>query len=137
MGLVIDTSAAVAIERSGADWAELIDAHSGEHVALPAIVYAELLVGVELADSAKRARQRRRAVEALVAVAGLVEFGSAIAEVWSELFAVLSRTGRMIPANDLAVAATAVHLGYGVLSGPQDESHFRAVPELRVEILGR
>ena len=33
----------------------------------------------------------------------------------------------LIPSNDLAVAATAQHLGFGVLVGPLDEHHFRRV----------
>ena len=33
------------------------------------------------------------------------------------------------------VAATALHLGFGVLVGPRDEAHFRVVPRLRVETL--
>ena len=40
-----------------------------------------------------------------------------------------------LPSNDMAVAATALHLGYGVLIGPPDEAHFRSVPDLRVEVL--
>ena len=54
---------------------------------------------------------------------------------WAELFTTLSRAGHLIPANDLAVAATALHLGFGVVVGPQDEAHFRSVPGLRVERL--
>lgn len=38
-------------------------------------------------------------------------------------------------ANDLAVAATATHLGFTVLVGPSDERRFRAVPGLRVRTL--
>ena len=47
----------------------------------------------------------------------------------------LSRRGQLIPSNDLAVAATAQHLGFGVLVGPSDEHHFRRVSGLRVETL--
>jgi predicted nucleic acid-binding protein len=47
----------------------------------------------------------------------------------------LSRSGRTVPANDLAVAATALYLDFGVLVGPSDERHFRQVEGLRVEIL--
>jgi predicted nucleic acid-binding protein len=47
----------------------------------------------------------------------------------------MSRDGRLIPANDLAVAATAIELGFGVLVGPHDEAHFRQVPGLRVVVL--
>jgi predicted nucleic acid-binding protein len=135
MGLVIDTSAAVAVERAGADWPRLLEAFEEEAVALPAIVYAELLVGVTLADNAKRSRQRRKGVVALAGAVEIVDFGVAIAERWAALFAELTRRGRAIPSNDMAVAATALHLGYGVLVGPTDEAHFRAVPELRVEVL--
>ena len=41
----------------------------------------------------------------------------------------------MIPGNDLMVAATALQLGFGVLVGPQDERHFRAVPKLEVRAI--
>lgn len=66
----------------------------------------------------------------------MVDFGLSIAERWAQLFATLTRRGRVIPANDLAVAATAMQLGLGVLVGPRDEAHFRSVPALRVEVLG-
>lgn len=135
MGLVIDTSAAVAVERAGADWPDLIASYAGEQIALPAIVYAELLVGVALADSPKRARQRRLGLDVLADGVGIVDFGAAIAERWAALFADLTRSGRSIPSNDMAVAATALHLGFGVLVGPSDESHFRSVQDLRVEVL--
>jgi len=42
----------------------------------------------------------------------------------------------VIPSNDLCVAATALHLDFGVLVGPREEGRFRRVPVLRVEVLG-
>ena len=136
VGVVIDTSAAVAVERAGDDWSELIEPYAEEPVVLPAIVYAELLAGAALADTPRRAARRRRALDALCGALEIVDFGGAIAERWADLFADPTRAGRMIPSNDLAVAATALHLGYGVLTGPADEKHFRDVPGLRVEVLG-
>ena len=135
MGLVIDTSALIAAERLGGGWASVLRAEGGQIAALPAIVYAELLVGVQLADTAERAARRRGRLGELVAITGVIDFGQAIAERWARLFAELSRAGRLIPANDLAVAATALHLDFGVLVGPADEAHFRRVPGLRVETL--
>jgi predicted nucleic acid-binding protein len=44
----------------------------------------------------------------------------------------LERAGARIRANDLAVAATAVHFDFGVLVGREDDQHFRRVPGLRV-----
>lgn len=132
MGLVVDTSALIALERAGTGWEQALGDHAGEPVALPAVVYGELLVGVALAGSRKRAARRRQRIDALVAVTGIVDFDAAIAEHWAELFALLSRRGRLIPSNDLAVAATARHLGFAVLVGPCDERHFREVPALGV-----
>lgn len=41
----------------------------------------------------------------------------------------------LIPQNDIAVAATARAIGFGVLVGPSDEVHFRQVPGLDVRVL--
>lgn len=135
MGLLIDTSALVALERGSASWGAALEVLGEEPVAIPAIVYAELLAGVELADNPVRAAARRAKIEAVVARVPVVDFGAGAAGRWAAVFALLQRTGSLIPANDLAVAATALHLGFGVLVGPSDESHFRRVPELRVEVL--
>ena len=136
MGLVIDTSALVALERRGEAWESSLEAFADEPVALPAIALAELLAGVRLADTPARAALRRAKVEALTQRVAVVAFGPSIAERWAEVFADLHRAGSLIPANDLAVASTALDLGFGVLVGPHDEHHFRRIAGLRVEILG-
>ena len=135
MGLVIDTSALVTLERAGSRWEHLLSACAAEPLVMPAIVYAEILVGVFLADSAERATRRRARLDALADIVPIAEFDRQVAAVWADLFAKLSGAGTVIPANDLAVAATALHLGYGVCVGPADERHFRSVPGLRVETL--
>ena len=136
MGLVIDTSALVDLEREeGAAWEQALGDLANEPVVLPAIVYGELLVGVRLARSPARASARRAKIAALATRVPIVEFGREIAERWAELFATLSKRGDLIPANNLAVAATAVHLGFAVLVGARDEVHFRRVPKLRVQPL--
>ena len=133
MGLLIDTSALVALERAE-NWSAGIP---NEPAAVPAVVYAELLVGVNMADSRRRADARREKIDALLATVPVVDFGPAEAERWADLYAQLSRTGQLIPANDLVVAATALERGFGVLVGPDDEAHFSRVPNLRVIVLGR
>jgi predicted nucleic acid-binding protein len=132
VGLVVDTSALVAAERGGGG---LQQPGPDEIVALPAIVLAELLVGVRMADTAERAAARQRKVEALLDRVAVVPFDCFVAERWADLFSLMRRNGTVIPSNDLCVAATALHLGFGVLVGPGDEGHFRRVPELRVEVL--
>lgn len=133
MGLLIATSTLVALEREGDVLQRLSGALLEEPAATPAIVYAEALAGVFLADTPARAAKRRAKVEALVSLAPVVEFDAGAAAEWGEMFAILQRAGTLIPSNDLTVAATALHLDFGVLVGPGGEEHFRRVPGLRVE----
>lgn len=135
MGLVLDTSALIALERSGAVLAEGLGEEGSAPAVVPAVVYAELMVGVHLADSESRSAGRRARIEAIVSRCPVVDFDRSIADRWADLFAELSRDGRMIPANDLAVAATALYLDYGVLTGPDGEEHFRRVEGLRCRVL--
>ena len=135
MGLLIDTSALIALEKRGTMGAPSVTSLAEEPLAIPAIVYAELLAGVQLADTPARAASRRVKVDAIVARAPDVEFDAPAAARWAEVYAELHRAETLIPSNDLTVAATALHLGFGVLVGPLDEDHFRRVPGLRVEVL--
>lgn len=135
MGLLIDTSALIALERRGSAAEFSVGSLAGETLAIPAIVYAELLAAVQLADTPTRAASRRAKVDAIVARAPVVEFDAPAASRWAEVYAELHRAGTLIPSNDLTVAATALHLGFGVLVGPGDEVQFRRVPGLRVEVL--
>jgi predicted nucleic acid-binding protein len=137
MGLVLDTSALVALERTQANLEQALGDAASEPAVIPAAVYAELQVGVLLADTKVRANARRARIEALVTRCPVVDFDRAIAERWAALFAELSRKGRLIPANDLAVAATARHLDYSVLVGPDGEEHFARVRGLRCRVVGR
>lgn len=136
MGLVIDTSALVDAERLAARdtaaWDVLLARIGDRPAVLPAIVYAEALAAAELAGTTKRARARRARLAALAGAVGVVDFDVDVARAWAHLFATLRRSGRMIPANDLAVAATSRHLGYGVLVGTGGERHFRAIDGLEV-----
>lgn len=118
------------------EWQRQLDAIAAESLVLPVIVLAEMWAGVAMADGARAAARRAR-VEALAAHVPLAEFDAAAAETWGRLFGELSRLGTLIPANDLTVAAIAKRLDYGVLVGAADEQHFRKVPGLRVETLGK
>jgi predicted nucleic acid-binding protein len=134
VGLVLDTSALVELERllpheplSNLPW--------DEEVILPAIVWAEALTGVRLADTPLRAAQRRARLEALSSRVSIEPFSAEIAEHYADIFAELMQSGQMIPQNDIAVAATARAVGFGVLAGPQDEKHFQRVPGLTIRVL--
>jgi predicted nucleic acid-binding protein len=132
VGLVLDTSALIAVERIDGSLEDHLGDLASRPAIVPAIVYAELQVGVRLADTPERAASRRSRIEALIGRLPIVEFDRSIADRWAELFATLMRDGAMIPANDLAVAATAMHFDFRVLLGPEGEEHYERVPGLRL-----
>lgn len=135
MGLVFDTSALIECERAfAAGRLPVLD--RGEALIMPAIVWAEALVGVRMADTPLRAAQRRARLEAIRGTLVIEPFTPDVAEHYADIFAELSLSGEMIPQNDLAVAATARCLGLGVLVGAKDEAHFRRVKQLRVVRFG-
>lgn len=136
MGLVIDTSALIEFERALAEDRELLFDQDRSAV-IPAIVWAESLVGVRLARTKGEALQRRERLEILGSSTSVVPFTADTAEHYAMIFAELSTKGRLIPANDIAVSATARELNFGVLVGPGDEAHFRQVKGLKVSVVRR
>lgn len=135
MGMIVDSSAIIALERGWSGGQELhLDASEG--LMMPAIAWAEALAGVRLADSAMRAAKRMAVLERIRQVIGVEPFTVDMAEHHADIFAELTAEGMMIPQNDISVAATARSLGCGVLVGPKDEAHFRRVKGLDVKVLG-
>jgi len=134
MGLILDTSALIAWERSG--YENLSDLSiSDERIYLPAIVWAEALVGVRMAMNANRAATRLARLEAIRRVLGIEPFTDLVAEHYADIFFALSQAGQLIPQNDIQVAATARSLNAGILVGPDEEAHFSRIEGLRIEIL--
>ena len=134
MGLILDTSALVAWERA-LNAGQIVALEDNEELVLPAVVWAEALAGVRLADSAARAARRMAYLESLRRLMGIEPFTAETAEHHADIFAELTQSGTMIPQNDIAVAATARCLGCGVLVGPKDEAHFRRITGLEVRVL--
>jgi len=136
MGLILDTSALIALERARpGSPAAAVTLDPDEVYALPAIVWAEALVGVRMATDSTHAARRLARLEAIRRLTGIEDFTDVVAEHYADIFAELSGKGALIPQNDIAVAATARRLNFGVLVGPQDEAHFRRVSGLEVCVL--
>jgi tRNA(fMet)-specific endonuclease VapC len=129
MGLIADTGVFIRAERLG-----LADPIAGlpitEETAISAITLSELFEGVYLASRPDRASWRRFRVEHIAATVPVISFTAEIARVHAQLRANLVRTGRIIGAHDLIIAATAVSLGWGILTANAKE--FRQVEELKV-----
>ena len=133
MGLAVDTSALVTLERANREPDEPAREHA-EELIVPMIVWGELLLGVHLAEGAHAAR-RRAWLERARALLRLVPIDEPVIERYAALRADPQRAGTPIPTNDFLIAATALALEFGVLVSPLNEAHYRKVPGLRVELL--
>ena len=134
MAVVLDTSALIELERSLQN-ENPPDFFEDETVIIPAIVWAEALIGVRLSDSPTRAARRRAHLAVIERLAEIEPFTSEIAEHYADIYAELAADGLLIPQNDIAVAAMCRNLKCGVLVGPRDEAHFRRVKNLDVRVI--
>ena len=130
MGQLVDTSVFIGLERRAAVFDSLADSVPDEPVALSAITASELLAGVHRADSQHRRLRREVFVTAVLASMPVVPFDLGIARVHALLWSQLSGSGRLIGTHDLLIAATAVALGWSVLTDNVRE--FGRVPGLEV-----
>ena len=117
-------------ERSAADWREAID--FDDDVAIAAITAAELLLGVELADTRHRAR-RQSYVEGLLALVEIESYDLEVARAHSVLLAHVRRSGQPRGAHDLMIAATAAANDRTVITS--DASGFQGLPGVQVRSL--
>lgn len=135
MGIAIDTSALVELERRRNELTAALAAGT-EDILVPALVLAELWIGVELADSEEKRAHRARRIETLMRSVEVIPFDERVAGTYARIYAALRKAGTPIPSNDLAIAASVVHFGHTLLVGPRDEAHFRRVPGLVIRVLG-
>ena len=131
MGRVIDSTLLVAAERGQLDLQGLRRRHAGEPFVLAAITASELLEGVHRADTEARRIAREAFVENLLAALRVIQFDLAIARVHARLRSRMPRS-RQIGAHDLMIGATAVALGYAVLT--RDRRSIPRIPDLRVDV---
>lgn len=117
MAIVLDTSALIELEKAlAAAGPQFLDDEEG--LVIPAIVWAEALIGARLADSPERAARRRGHLEAVRMHTEIQAFTPQIAEHYADIYAELSRQGSPIPQNDMSVAATARWMDCPVLVAP-------------------
>jgi len=110
MGIILDSSVLVAFERRRFDLERLLTAHPSPAIA--AITAAELLIGVERADTLERRARRRSFVENLFALMPIIPFDLTQARLYAERFAELASRGIVIGDRDLQIAVTALNLNF-------------------------
>lgn len=118
-------------ERDRLDLRSRLAAAGDEPLALAAITASELLHGVHRARRADQRIRRERFVEWVLSQVPVAEFGLLEARTHARLWAALQGRGQSVGAHDLLIAATALTLGFRVVTANVRE--FRRVPDLAVE----
>lgn len=125
--LILDTTVLVTAERGTVRLGGLLE--DADDVAIAAITAAELLVGVELADVARR-DTRGAFVEDILATIPVEEYDLDVARAHARLLAHVRRTGTPRGAHDLIIAATATATGRTVVTA--DATGFEQLPDVAV-----
>ncbi|HEX8005326.1 MAG TPA: PIN domain-containing protein [Trebonia sp.] len=110
--LILDTNILIAYERGTIDRAAL----DADELAVAAVSVAEYRVGIELADTPRRAADRSRALAAITSVVDVLDYTEATAAQHASLLAYVRRSGTPRGAHDLIIAAHALQSGRLVMS---------------------
>ena len=134
MGLILDSSVAIAAERRGdtvqAFLQRVIDTAGDQEAALSVVGVVELVHGIHRADTVERRAPREAFVEELLSAVAIYPLTTDVARLAGKLDAEQQSRGTVIPFADLLIGATALSLGYSVLT--VNSRHFKRVPDLSV-----
>ena len=108
--MILDSSLLVAFERRRFDLERLLTDRSPPAIA--AVTAAELLIGVERADTPERRARREAFVENFLARLPIIPFDLPQARLYAVRFAELAQRGEVIGDRDLQIAVTALSLDY-------------------------
>ena len=128
MGLILDSSVLVAFERRRFDLERLLNDSAPPVIA--AITAAELLIGVERADTPERRARRELFVQNIFEKVPIIPFEIRQARIYASRFAELASRGQIIGDRDLQIAATALSLDFDLATLNRDE--FERISDLRL-----
>jgi len=131
MGVIFDTSVLIAIERSSLNTDRLIEGREDEPFGISVITVSELLHGVHRADSEKRRLKRESYVEKIIENFPIYLFDLSVARIYARVWANLAKKGINIGAHDLIIAATAISLGFSVITS--DMRDYGKITGVKVE----
>jgi predicted nucleic acid-binding protein len=134
LGLILDSSAAVAAERQGKNPKQLLEAivleTGDDDVAVSVITLLELAHGIARADTVERHEKRQRFLNELISVLPVHPITAAVALRAGQIDGQSQAKGIRIPLSDLLIGVTALELGYRIAT--HNERHFKQIPGLKV-----
>jgi predicted nucleic acid-binding protein len=134
MGLILDSSVVIAAERRGDTVEQLIEsvvnATGDQESALSAIGLTELIHGLYRAKTSAIRLRRQSFLDELLTDLTVYPYTKEMAMLAGKLDGEQQSKGVVIPFGDLLIGATALSLGYSVLT--VNIRHFQQVPGLSV-----
>jgi predicted nucleic acid-binding protein len=137
VGIIVDTSILVSGERSGQSapqvLARLQEAFGETEMGISVITLAELTHGVQRAKTNAQRERHQAFVEDLKAAIVAYPVDAAVAESAGTLAGREANRGITLPIEDLLIGATALQLGFDVVT--DNTRHFEKIPGLIVRRL--
>jgi tRNA(fMet)-specific endonuclease VapC len=134
VGLILDSSVVIAAERRGDTPTQLVERAislaGNQEAALSSIGLTELVHGIYRADSAQRRLRRQSFVQELRVGLTVYPYTEETALLAGQIDGEQTAKGVIIPFTDLLIGATALSLGFSVLTA--NLRHFRLIPGLNV-----
>ena len=134
MGLILDSSVVIQAERNrltaGEFLRELRSRFGETEIAISVITLAELVHGIERADTDSVRSRRREFIDQLKMGVPVLPVTEAAAEIAGRVSGQQAAVGVIVPFEDLLIAASALEHGYGVATG--NVRDFSKVPGLTV-----
>jgi tRNA(fMet)-specific endonuclease VapC len=137
VGLILDTSTLVMAERRGHSVYEILEqlqsAFGETKIGLSVVTIVELMHGVRRSLLEVQCRRRHAFVQDLRAAVSVHALTDEIAERAGLISGQEAERGITLPFADLLIGATALHLGFEVVT--QNVRHFQMIPNLVVRNL--
>jgi predicted nucleic acid-binding protein len=134
MGSVLDSTIIISAERAKLSAEQLMERISGsirdQSVVLSAIGYTEILHGFYRDQDALRREKRAVFFSDFLRKIPIYPYTSDIAQLAGRIGGEQAALGLTIPSSDLMIGATALHLGYSILTG--NVRHMALIPGLDV-----
>lgn len=128
LGIILNSSILIAFERRRFDLERFLTNQASPAIA--AITAAELLIGVERADTPERRKRRESFVQSIFDRLPIIPFEMTQARLFAVHFADLAARGEIIGDRDLQIAVTALSLDFDLAT--LNEGEFGRVTGLRL-----
>jgi tRNA(fMet)-specific endonuclease VapC len=134
MGLILDSSVVIAAERRGDTVEKLIEmavAVAGDQdAALSSVGLTELVHGIYRAQTPEMRLRRESFIEELLRDVTIYPYTKETAMLAGKIDGEQQAKGVTVPFGDLLIGATALSLGFSVLT--VNLRHFRLIPDLQI-----